>query len=51
MLVLVLYMRYRSACFDLVCVLKAIVLSLQVLRMVKCCFAAGCSGTYSDDVG
>ena len=28
-----------------------VVLSLQVLKMVKCCIAAGCIGTYSDNVG
>ena len=24
--------------------------SLAVLKMVKCCIAAGCSGSYSDDL-
>ena len=32
------------------CVYAVLVLSLQVLKIVKCCIAAGCSGSYSDEV-
>ena len=32
------------------CVYAVLVLSLQVLKIVKCCIAAGWSGSYSDEV-
>ena len=31
-------------------VYAVLVLSLQVLKTVKCCIASGCTGTYSDEV-